>query len=360
MTELLCVDRGVPIFDSTLDGNVFDKTSNHKILSRISSIMASHGLGSGASIYVADAAMVTQANLEVLGDTRFISRLLATYDACKAAVAEAVDVHRWITLGELTQLPAATTRSSAEYRCYETSLNLYDATYRAVVIHSSFYDKRRQNKLQKRIVDSQKTISKKLKQVAVQYFCEADAQAAAAQIARYKTSLHQVIPITTLLDVRKRGCPPKGRLAPTVTRYQLSWEPKEQTQAIEREREIAGCFVLITTVAASGPSALAMILIIALMIWRLMERSMRLYLKETQSILPGWDNKPTTKPTEYMISMVFMGIQVVLTQGNRYFLKTPSARHTAFLSALGLDDRVFNLPKCRCKPIIPQLMRSRG
>ena len=47
MTELLCVDRGVPIFGRNLDGNSSDKTSNNVVLSRISSIMAKHGLGPG-------------------------------------------------------------------------------------------------------------------------------------------------------------------------------------------------------------------------------------------------------------------------------------------------------------------------
>jgi len=67
MTELLCVDRGVPIFGRTLDGNSSDKTSNNQILTRIGSIMARHGLGPGAFVYVADAAMVTEKNLAAVG-----------------------------------------------------------------------------------------------------------------------------------------------------------------------------------------------------------------------------------------------------------------------------------------------------
>ena len=65
--ELLCVDRGVPIFGSTLDGNSPDKHSNNAMLSRISTLMSLHGLGEGACIYVADSAMVTKENLECLG-----------------------------------------------------------------------------------------------------------------------------------------------------------------------------------------------------------------------------------------------------------------------------------------------------
>jgi transposase len=88
MTELLCVDRGVPIFGRTLDENVSDKELNNKMLTRISSIMARHGLGPGAFVYVADSATITRRNLEAVGSNRFISRRPATYAACKKAIAK--------------------------------------------------------------------------------------------------------------------------------------------------------------------------------------------------------------------------------------------------------------------------------
>jgi hypothetical protein len=44
------------------------------------------------------------------------------------------------------------------------------------------------------------------------------------------------------------------------------------------------------------------------MIWRLMERQMRLYLAEQGTTVPGWDNKPTARPTSFMMSTVFAGI----------------------------------------------------
>ncbi|MDD2598900.1 MAG: DUF4277 domain-containing protein [Kiritimatiellae bacterium] len=50
MTELLCVDGGVPIFGRNLDGNSSDKKSNNAILTRMSSIMSKHGLGPGAFV----------------------------------------------------------------------------------------------------------------------------------------------------------------------------------------------------------------------------------------------------------------------------------------------------------------------
>ena len=73
MTELLCVERGIPVFGSTLDGNSSDKKSNNKMLTDISRIMAKHGLGPGAFIYVADSALITENNLKKLKDIVFIS-----------------------------------------------------------------------------------------------------------------------------------------------------------------------------------------------------------------------------------------------------------------------------------------------
>ena len=134
MTELLCVDRGVPIFGKTLDGNSSDKTSNHEMLTRISSLLAQHGLGPGAFIYVADSAMVTEQNLTAMESNRFISRLPATYDACREAIGEAMAAQAWTDLGSLNEAPASKTRPPAEYKAFETSVTLYGVPYRAVVI----------------------------------------------------------------------------------------------------------------------------------------------------------------------------------------------------------------------------------
>jgi transposase len=401
MTELICVDRGVPIFGRSLDGNSSDKDSNHEMLTRISSIMAKHGLGPGAFVYVADSAMVTGPNLKVLGSNRFITRLPGTYDACKMAIAAAVDGGNWVPLGSLTELPAVKSRPDAEYKVHETTVILYDVPYRAVVVHSSSHDIRRQKKLEKQIASSADTIVKKLKPFQKTYFCEADARKAASQAENFSDSLHLVSVSIESVEVRQRGRPARNNPA-TDTRYQLSWQLSEATEGIQRERDLAGCFVMITNVPAAGdtsldsagvlrtykgqysiesdfaflkdplivndlflktPSridALGMILIIALMVWRIIERSMRLYLKQTQSTVSGWDNKPTSKPTSYMLTKVFYGIQVMLLKEQRFFIKEPNKRLSAFLSALGLDSQVFLEPRIQCTPIIPNFIGLKG
>lgn len=168
------------------------------------------------------------------------------------------------------------------------------------------------------------------------YFCEADARKAQYQAEKLSDSLHRVSVTIEPVEVWQRGRPSKNHSAPSVTRYQLSWQLIEETVGIQRERDLAGCFVMITNVPATGEGsldstgvlrtykgqyniesdfaflkdpmvvndlflktlscidALGMILIMALIVWRIMERSMRLYLKQTKTTVLGWDNKPTS------------------------------------------------------------------
>jgi len=74
---------------------------NNTLVSHIVTFLAQHGVAPGASISVADAALVTEAHLTALGDTLFISRLPATYNACGRLIAEAVAHNTWDEVGVL-------------------------------------------------------------------------------------------------------------------------------------------------------------------------------------------------------------------------------------------------------------------
>ena len=100
--------------------------------------------------------------------------------------------------------------------------------------------------------------------------------------------------------------------------------------------------------------ALGMVLIIALMVWRLMERSMRTYVKNTGVLLPGWAGRPTDKPTSFMMTTAMAGIMVARVGTCRYLLCPLGDRPAAFLSAMGLDQNTFIDPGCQCTPIIPR------
>ena len=68
------MDRAVPLWGKPEDGNASDNTVTTTVLSNIATFLATHGVAPGASISVADAALVTEDTLAALGDTLVITR----------------------------------------------------------------------------------------------------------------------------------------------------------------------------------------------------------------------------------------------------------------------------------------------
>ena len=82
-------------------------------------------------------------------------------------------------------------------------------------------------------------------------------------------------------------------------------------------------------------------MLLALLIWRLIEHQMRTRLAATDATVPGWDNKPTARPTGYMMTVKFKGL-LILKLGNERRLASPlSLTRLAFLNALGLSPKIF-------------------
>jgi transposase len=381
----LCVDRAIPLWGTPHDGNASDKTVNNTLLSDIATFLAKHGVAPGAYIYVADAALVTEENLTALGDTLFITRLPATYNACGRLIAEAVAHNTWTDLGVIAHTQPTKHRPATSYKAYEGEVTLYGRTYRAVVIHSSAHDKRRQKRLDREIQASQRTLQSTARAAEQQaYFCRADAEAAATQLRAVRTAYH-------LLEVTIEERPQYGRGRPSATkpravkamRYGLQTTVRAQTERMARLYEEAGCFVLLTNVPTVGDlahsageilavykeqhgteqnygflkdpvivnslflkkperiEALGLVCLLALLIWRLMERTMRTYVDTTRTPLTGWDKKATERPTSFMMITKFAGV-IVLKCGARRQLAHPlSVIQQQYLTALAVPTGCF-------------------
>ncbi|MDP2932985.1 MAG: hypothetical protein Q8N81_02535 [bacterium] len=89
---------------------------------------------------------------------------------------------------------------------------------------------------------------------------------------------------------------------------------------------------------------LGMILLISLLIWRLIERSMRLYLKQSQTTITGWLKRRTQQPTSFMMSTKFHTILVIKNGRNRQLARPLKDVHLEYLKALGVDPEVFITP----------------
>jgi len=384
--SLLCVDGNVPVFGKIEDGNASDKAINHRLLSEISGHMHKYGVEADAFVYIADSAMVTDANLAQLGErTLFISRLPATYNEHARVILAAIEADDWQAVGHIAQTAPSKNRPGASYRLHEGSVTIDGKAYRAVVVHSSAHDRRRLKRLERELEASRTEIAQVAKEAEQQTFsCRPDAEAAAAQGRTLSTAYH-------LLDVwveeRPRfgpGRPKKGTpRVPVAIDYVLRTRIAEQHEAIAKRRQMAGCFVLLSNVPADGAGAysaerilrtykeqhgieknfgflkddrianalflkrperieaLGLILLISLLIWRLIERVMRTELEARQATLPGWDNKPTARPTAYMVTWKFKGVLLLCVGGQRQLAKPLTDTQMAFLCALQVPPSCF-------------------
>jgi transposase len=84
-----------------------------------------------------------------------------------------------------------------------------------------------------------------------------------------------------------------------------------------------------------------LILLIALLIWRLIELVMRTELQARQATVPGWDNKPTARPTAYMVTWKFKGVLILCIGGQRRLAKPLTDTQMAFLHALQVPASCF-------------------
>jgi transposase len=385
----LCVDRAVPIWGKPEDGNASDKTLNTTLLSEIAQLLARYGVQPGAYIYIADAALVTEDNLAALRDTLFITRLPSTYSECGRVIAEAVAHNRWEEVGVLAQTQPTKHRPGTFYKVAEGDVTLYGKTYRAVVVHSSNQDQRRQRSLERELQASYATLEATVREVAQQeYFCHTDAEAAAAKLRALQSPYHRV---EGVVEERPKYGP--GRPSSTqprvvkALRYRLTVTLHERAEVIARKTQETGCFVLLTNVPPAGEmahraedvlraykeqqgieqnfaflkdplivnslflkkperiEALGLVLLLALLLWRLMERSLRLHVETTGNALPGWDKKETAKPTTFMMMTKFAAVMVLKVGPQRQLTQPLSPVQQQYLLALGVPATSFTAPQ---------------
>jgi len=383
----LCVDRAVPIWGKAEDGNASDKTLNTTLLSEIAQLLACHGVTPGAYIYIADAALVTEDNLAALGDTWFITRLPATYSECARVIGEAVARNQWEEVGVLAQTPPTKHRPGTCYKVAEDVVTLYGTTYRAVIVHSSNQDQRRQKRLECEVQASSTTLATTVRAAAKQeYFCRADAEAAAEQLRALPSAYHRVEVVVEERPQYGPGRPShKHPRVIKALRYGLQGTLHERAEVIAHKKQEAGCFVLLTNVPTAGEmahkagevlraykeqhgveqnfaflkdpvivnslflkkperiEALGLVLLLALLLWRLVERALRVHVETTGNPLVGWDKKATQKPTAFMMMTKFAAVLVIKVGGQRQLAQPLSSVQQSYLNALGVPATSLTL-----------------
>jgi transposase len=241
----------------------------------------------------------------------------------------------------------------------EDVVTLYGKTYRAVVVHSSHHDRRRQKRLEREVQASSTTLAATVRAAAKQeYFCRADAEAAAEQLRALQSAYHRVEVVIEERPQYGPGRPsPKPPRVLKALRYGRQVTLHERAEVVARKRQEAGCFVLLTNVPTAGEmahragevlraykeqheveqnfaflqdpvivnslflkkperiEALGLVLLLALLRWRLVERTLRVHVETTGNPLMGWDKKTTQKPTAFMMMTKFAAVMVLKVGG---------------------------------------------
>jgi transposase len=377
--SMLTVEKDLPIEARIYSGNTDDKTISKDILKRISAYMAEYKKDAADFIYTGDSALVTKDNLAFMGGTkdpkvRFISRMPATFSLVDKLIAEAVAKDDWDNMGKLSE---ETNAASASYKSCENNVIIGGKTYRALVIHSDYYDKRKKKRIDKTVakdLESAKGLAKKLSATA--YYCRKDAQVAKEKAKRPK--YHGLDIAIEEKKIYKKGRPKGGIKEVAGTRYILDCAISPDSDMIENLRQEAGCFVMITNLDKHSPAdilktykeqhgieknfgflkdplivndlflkkterieALGFILVVSLLVWRLAERCMRGYIRDKETTMTGWDKKKTKSPTTFMMTTKFSSVHVLKKGDMRWLSRKISDVQRQYLDALGLSEEIF-------------------
>jgi transposase len=392
--SLLCVDDGIPIYSRCENGNESDKTINRNLIP--SMVERMRDLGQENFLYVADSALVTEENLALMDDWksgfRFVTRLPASYKECGRAISEAVRTGMMEDLGTLSEEPSTPKRKPAHYHGFETLVDLYGLWYRALVVHSDAYDERRIKKLERTLEQERAEMEQSARdEQKIEYACLPDAQAALSRLpkGRFYKMEGEVEEKPVYVTGRPRADGTR-KIKRVIYRLKLGIAPREK--AIARARTEAGCFVLITNEpeeALGGMSskellrayqdqhsveqnfgflkdpvfvnalflktprrieALGLVLVLALMVWRLMERTMRISLKQDDSKVVGWNKRKTSRPTSFMMTTKFPSVIVIRTQTERFLGEPLDPIQERYLHILGLSESVFTNPSLIVNP----------
>lgn len=222
----LCVGDKIPIYGKHEDGNASDKEIDNTLLSEISRQMARFGAAEKGFVYIADSALVSPGKTERLSPGRlFVTRVPAVYAEWGRVIPETVSADRWVEVGPLARTEPAANRAA------ESAVTLYGNEYRAVVVHSSVHDKRRQKKIDREPAREKTSLERNFKRQCMnEYACEADARAA-AQPARCHELAWEIEPHCTYARGRPQNGEP-GKV--TRGRYRVSFRIEQSASALER------------------------------------------------------------------------------------------------------------------------------
>lgn len=335
--------HGIPWLFKALDGNSSDKAHFQQVIGDLARGARDQP---GRLYLVADSALYTQEGLSQIDTVYWISRVPHTYALAKQVVAS----YMRQDMGP---------EDEKGYAHRELAIPHLGIHQRWLLVWSRQAYEREKQRLRRAWKKEQLKAENQLRALTRQEFhCQGDAQKALDKISR-KWTYH--LPAQISLNSRnltgKRGRP-KTDAPPTEQRFRIHAQAKTNLQALRTALKPLGKFILATneldqkalpgieilahykdqnqvekgfrflksplcmaeSVFLKKPErivALAMVMCLAMMVYAMAERKLRLALKDNNQTIPNQKGKPYQKPTMRWVFQCFEGIEILYIHQNR-------------------------------------------
>lgn len=239
---------GVPVLGQMLDGNQSDKAWHKQLVGVIRDRLSIHR--SKPLHYVGDSALITEANLRTACEHGIVvtGRLPRTVGACDEFVAQALGrPDAWQDIGTFSEVKDAASYSAQWFRG-----NVLGQDVQLGVYQTTANNKRAQKSVLRRQDKSLTLARKRAAKLGEQVFaCVPDAQ---QDIARFIKSLHgQLLQASGKVEVRQvpapapRGRPKKGAVRAMVEQIVANVTVEVDVEAAQAAIHEESCFVLLHT-----------------------------------------------------------------------------------------------------------------
>lgn len=336
--DLMCSGDGdIPLYLRVADGNEVDSAMFGTLIAEFQKQWQIDAL------FVADAALYTEENLQMMVSLRWVSRVPATLSAAKELL-ENISSDAFIP----TKIPG--------YRIAPCCNDYGGDRQRWLVVESQARYESDLKQLEKRLAKKYTQAQSQLRKLYQQKFACAKDALTAAKLLESQLPFHQLanIEVIEIAQHRGRGRPRKDSQPTLIYQIQAKIIPKETAINIERER--AGRFILATNVVDANQlsdedvlreykaqqstergfrflkdplfftssvflnsskrvAALAMVMGLCLLVYSLGQRKLRQSLLIASQTLPNQLGKPTATPTLRWVFQCFMSIHLLTIAG---------------------------------------------
>jgi len=376
--------RGVPVVGDIFDGNGADTTWNKELISEIRQCLPTDE----SIVYVADSKAVTAENLARASEQELpiISRLPGVYAAVDELIDRAWDNSDWRDIG-----PVAEREDAVSHEIQSFTETISDQEMRCVVVKPSTIDGRSEKRIDKELDTTEEQFEDAAEELSDRVFaCERDAK---QELETWLTD-HQeqcfeieaeVVETEQKKSRDKPGRPPK-EWDPYETVYKIAADVQRDAAAISTYKQRESCYVLVTsledeqewpdervleeykqqiTVEQCFPvvkdpkrvgavylkneqriEALGYVLVMALLVYSLIERRARLALMDADEPMELSGGPSTYRPTGRRVLQRFENMLVSRVDGERVLPENVDVP-SRVLELLDLDVEIYGVDEAQ-------------